>query len=441
MLNESFNTSEIAKSIKGHVKVELFDAKSGKLIEKQEKHNFIANHGIEYFEYLQRINFKDQISVLGPAGADEDYGTINVYDRLVLTSSTKAEDSTNEWGMSGNLVGYSDKTVYSGADVLRGTPNASLCENEDDHSTWVFDWPTHAALGTIGSVAWIHNKTAGQYEAIHQPIFVTSTLTEYSSTAITPGYTARRPDGSVFVAAGTTINGYDSSYQSAGSFGSINALGICWDEANSRLWVISSTQIAAYDSSGSLVVGPLAVTNRTYKGLTFDGTNLWTIVGTSVYGISTAGADVFNFPVDMTSNTYQYANPVALHDIVYDASISRLYIVFRLEGSSYAQNNNFVSAKTYDTSGNIDGMWISLSPYYNNAKRTANNFVAGIGYFDLVEEQKLFYMGSLGTGYPTGNIACTLRIDGMGSRALLSSPIVKTDEQTLRITYRMDYPV
>lgn len=445
MFEENINISGVSDSIKGHVTVELFDGATGALIEKQEKHNFIANQGKEYFQYLQRINFKDQISALAGAGYDTDYGAQNVFNRLVLTDSTKPEDSTNEWHMTGNLVGYSEKTVYSGPDVLRGSPNISLCESTATYTQWVFDWPTHAAIGTIGSIGWHHTAVKGAYESINENIFITTTLTSNTPVGISPGYITRRPDGSILVGSGTTITNCDTNYVSAGSFGSVSVRGIAWDDANSQVWVISNNQLVAYDMSGNVVVGPVAITSRSYVGLCYDGTDFWTFASGSVYRISTAGADLASFPIDMSVSPDAGANhpssPV-VHDLVLSPTNNKLYVIFRLTGASFYQNNNFISAKVYDTSGNKVDMWVSFVPFYNNARRTSptNNYVVGTAYFDIVDENNLLLLGNLGSTYPGGNNASIMRLDGMGSRVRLASPITKDDTQTLRITYRVDYP-
>lgn len=303
MLNDSIDTTGAIDKIRGHVTVELFDAKSGKLVDKQEQHNFIANSGKEYLRYLQRANFKNQISTLA-TGADVDKIPINPFEAIALTDSTKTEDSANEWIMLGKLVGYSTKATYAGADTKRGTPSGSLSETTSTYTKWVFDWPVHSANGTIGSVGWMPAIYKNQWEYSNDyNVFCADELNN-SSTLISykasPFAQHARPmayanSNLMFFANGTTTTSYDANLATINSFSTINASGIAWDSSNSKLWVISGSQIASYSSTGTVIDAPISITTRSYRGLTFDGTNLWTLVGTQAHCINTSGADVSNF--------------------------------------------------------------------------------------------------------------------------------------------------
>jgi hypothetical protein len=138
--------------VKGTVKLELFDALTGKKTYEAKTENII-NSIVSKYAFMDYFYGK----IKGDRGISY-YAAPFQY--MVLTDYKGIEDAEIEF-YKGNLVGYGDKTTaYSGPDTLRGTIN--LAESNLDLSGnglvhFVFDFPTHAANGTFESLWWVNN--------------------------------------------------------------------------------------------------------------------------------------------------------------------------------------------------------------------------------------------------------------------------------------------
>lgn len=434
MLNESFNTSSFIDKIRGHVTVELFDAKSGKLVEKLEKHNFIANSGKEYLRSRQRSNFKNQISVLN-ATADTDVAPVECFNSIALTDSVLTPDPASEWAIPGKLIGWANKSTYSGPDLFRGTPNGTLSTTSTASTKWVFDWPIGAANGTIGSISWGNNVGSTEF------ISSSSYLSQRSFPGVRP--IAYANANLLFGGSGTTVTSYDASMNQITSFTTINCNGIAWDSLNSKLWVISGSQIAAYSQTGTVINPPVTITTRSYRGLTFDGTKLWTtvIADPAIYSFATTGGSyvsTFNVPIETYENALTYWVNSG-RDICWDSSTNSLILFM----GTYVRNGGYQRMRRYDTSGNEIGVLTSInawdgSSYQNNYLYNYYNYDSyyATTYYDIIDKDTIICPVYLNVGT---NLIYKIRLDGMGSRVLLPSTITKTNAQTLRVTYQMDY--
>jgi hypothetical protein len=451
MLNDTLNTSEVVKKVKGKVTVELIDAKSGEVVEKQEKDNFIANNGIEYLQYLQRKNFKDQISQLGPAGADKDYEPFNPFEIIVLTDSVAATAPNDEMSVPGKMIGYSTKDTYSGPDTLRGTPNAGLCETSSTATKWVFDWPTQSANGVIGSVCWSRYRIPYGNFPTPSPVNRGTTLLTQKLTSISGRPIAYASSSLLFAGTtNTTVSKYDDQLSVIGSFTTINIKGIAWDDNNSKLWVISDTHIASYSQTGALIDGPTIITNRNYRGLTFDGTDLWTLVDWQVFRIASNGNDISNF--DSYLGQLTTINLEGAHDISYNSATNQLEVACYGRYANYGSHSSHDIIHSFSMNGEASSLSIQLTPYFHGVQvnyHSVNGVADPQSYFDIIDTQHRLFLKNINNTYSSpsaynifigpGWQLQTLRIDGMGSRALLPSPITKTSAQSLRITYQMDY--
>lgn len=471
MIGETLDTNQLIDGIQGNLTVELRDADTEKVVEKVETKNFIAQSAVRYLKYMQRANFfKDQISVLN-ANADVDYAWPTPQDHLVLSSTTAATDSANEWYMFGKLIGYAGKYTYSGVDPLLGSPNATLSEATSTYTKWVYDWPTNAGNGTIGSIGWMSGVSSVRATASYGSRFYSScSIQDTKSTGLTPySSIARKSSTEYFLGdlSAPSITTADQNFASTGSFSvgaqfkaSTSLTGITWDSGSNRLWVLglnasNAPIICSYNAAGVLQSGPTTITNRSYLGLTFDGTALWSLTGTNstftVYKISTAGADVSNFSINLGTA------PIPSYDetpyaIACDISTQTLYVTtWARSGSGYggstAIGDTLYTAsaiRAYDTAGNEAMIPASLAAWrptsasrvWLTAPQDNNNQVFAA---DIVMIDKNQFLAPVRTTIGGTSAIQRILLDGMGSRALLPSPITKTNAQTLRITYQMDY--
>ncbi len=501
MLEEQFSTSRLVQGIEGKVTAELFDAKTGNLVQREETHNFIAKPAIDFLHQAQRTVFKRGIYTLN-SSLMQDYQLLDKSNsHIVLTDLADAEDPENETHFYGRPIGWASRTVYSGADTLRGTVNVSLSGATPEQCTWVFDWPTNAATGVIYSVGWAkgsHNTAA----AYMQPSFVSSENGTYyqqygSASSVVNRYGAyqyralcKGPDDTYFGAAYSpdyTIYSLDSTMQRVGSFticsaGITNntyykyANGLAWDDENQKLWILGTNgKVASFSSNGSMIGSPITLPSVAdvfkYKGIAWDGQYLWvgdnnstsTTASSSVgklWQINPAdGSVVSSFTIPVTpysSNSSSY-----MTDISYDPEHSLLWIRI---GSQYtsASNNQILAFTLSGQPAALSVMLVAwdvqqgssegyIYPSYGSFAQSTNTGT----YDSYPSAASLTYVGSDSTTHggmeytgdnkfvcsSTSNSGCivVLKANGLGSRALLSSPISKTNSQTLRITYRVNF--
>jgi len=174
--------------VKGHVRIELYDAKTGELTDEQEGDNFIANFILtKALKQAQKALFVPQCynnSAALPLLKSASSSTNNydgMFRYLVLTNSTDDESPSTETGLSGNIIGYADRVPYVGADVLKGTINQVESYANEDKAHWVFDFGTDKANGTIGSVSWVY-KYPETPATLNTPPLALGTNLEYVGT-------------------------------------------------------------------------------------------------------------------------------------------------------------------------------------------------------------------------------------------------------------------
>lgn len=433
------------------VTVQLRDSLSGKLVDEAHGENFSANQVIRHAKWQQRNAFKAGISTMG--SSDTDYSPHQATQALVLTDSGLSEDSTNEWQMPGNLLGYALKSTYAGSDIFRGTPNVTQLEATSASTKWVFDWPTNAGNGTIRSVGWIGYQTV-QTSVTDPWLMASATVEQTWSSAVNALYFTRASNTLSFACTGTASTSVvvmDAAYAQTttfnvnGQFTAIN--GLAWDSGNNFVWVIgtnnSAKRIAAYNSSGVLQTGPYTLTTRTYGYLAYDGTSLWsTTKGTgtahTAWKISTTdGSDVSNFTFNTATNSVASPGLAAyVCGLCWDPIYSRLWV----RQAPYSPGSTCVMS-SFNTSG--DKQTLDISPMLYSPSAGAYNiyssyFTVGVSSrdFDMIDGNQ-FVMPNFDTA--SVNSVLRVRVDNLGTRSLLSSPVVKANTQTLKVIYTINY--
>lgn len=444
------STNHIFKS---KVTLQLRAADTGRVIEERVGSNFTANQAIRYAKWLQRQQYKTGLSSI--ATTDTDYQQHPATDALVLTDSTLNPDPTNEWTMPGKLVGYATKATYAGSDIFRGTPNTAQLDAQTTYTKWVFDWPTNAGNGTINSVGWVSNFFSSSATDGSGPCFFSgSTIEQTWTTPQIWRYLARANANLSFGNLGNTvIYVLNSTYQQNTTFnvsGQFTAVrGIAWDSGNSFLWVIgdngAARRIAAYNSAGVLQTGPYTLTTRSYVALAHDGTKLWTTSQISnenftMWSLSTSdGSDVSNFNFSTYNNTapgnnFGYNNVAGL---CWDSASQRLWVKTTYTNTGYWGQAGIAPGRAgamyaFDTSGNKVMLDVSLAAW--NPSTVAQILLWGSNEYtdiDIIDSSQ-FVTGRGTTMY-------RFRLDGMGTRYKLDSPVVKSNAQTLKVIYQINY--
>lgn len=416
-----------SKLFSGKIKIEVRDAISGRLQQVQECSNFASNQTNEYGKWLQRNALKAGMSALGIP--DVDYSPHQAANAMVLTDSTIAEDATNEWYMSGKTIGYGLKATYAGTDIWRATVATLQLSATDSEVKWVFDWPSHAAVGTIGSVGWVDSQQQGLSDTV--PTF-RSTMTRMQDYS-TNGNWARFAYADNTLSFGNTgntvisvLNGVfaqTTTFNVSAQFSAVR--GLAWDRVNEFLWVIgdnggSVRRIAAYNSAGVLQTGPFTVTNRNYICLAFDGTDLWSITQDSGSNHTAWKLNVIDGS-DMTNFGFA-TNPSA---VVCGLAWDRFKNIF------WMRYSGTTGVQAWDTSGNKKAVEISTSVYTPSAGNYYTNLSSAYD-LDLISQNEIVFPQAT-------NMVYRCRLDGLGTRALLPTPVTKNNTQTLRLIYQINY--
>lgn len=500
MLEEQFSTSRLVQGIEGKVTAELFDAKTGNLVQREETHNFIAKPAIDFLHQAQRTIFKKGIYTLN-SSAMKDYQLLDKQNaHIILTDLGDVEDATNETHMYGKPVGWASRdSTYTGADSMRGTVNASLSNATPNSVTWTFDWPTQAANGVIRSCGWV--KGSYYNSGNDSPTFATddtpggsrcstaSRIVECYAVSSSPNYSLICSDGSggyfavrgdtttIYNLSDTLIQNTSFSVSSAGLGNYIR--GIAWDNTNSKLWVLGyNGKIASFTKAGIVVNSALSIaatgTVTSYMGMTYDGQYLWIADNTNAslssgsgtgkfWQISSTSGDVVSsFTIPMKGPNTAYLPRIT--DISFDPIRSVLW-ARRSVTYPYQSYVGYPRIDAYSLTGEpaaasvmTDGIWSAGYPAgmnylsyfgassgtdtYSDYSYNTSTMMTDVGG----EGRACEYLGdntfmlAIGSGsYSTSRWLAKVIADGMGSRALLPSPIVKTSSQTLRITYRVDF--
>ena len=206
------------KPVRGFALVELFNEYGKKVLEEKTE-NTITFYETDRMKWRLKQDFYSghPSSVLREPVYPLNYIILDSYGgQISLDSMLKNTEY---------IVGWADKTPYSGADTLRGTINIAESYTTNGLVHWVFDWATHSGNGTIQTIMWKD----------------TTQLTVISSFA--------SPDSSP----------YD----------------LTWDGTN--LWLAGDINSSIYklNPNTGAVISSFASPDRYPSGLAWDGTNLW----------------------------------------------------------------------------------------------------------------------------------------------------------------------
>jgi len=441
--------------VKGSGKIELFDER-GKLQERVPFENFIAPPGMVRIQNRTRSALQGSLPTLQNEFTFADRVPIDTFTHVVLTDDDSEEDPENERFWKGNLIGWSNQTQFAGADVYRGTPNAAESVATPESVTWVFDWPTHAAIGEIASVCFvgigIETDTSTSPPVLSSPIWID----RWKVISPPPGYWHRgigqglvRAHGIIVLWASSSgpdiIQRFDptdlSEIETLQIVDTSNAdqhTGICYDGTNYfsvrgadggalKSFVRIDGTTGAVTTLGSTLGSSLSST-RWNLGLSPDGDELllWTSHdnfglrrylksdGSLIGTISGPGP----LPQRIASD---YDNGVVWFGAVpYDLTTwtpivstwGRLGTVYWNSASQVGFNTSLTPDGVYCGNGEFGGVSDSASQ------------VSGGPWGSAAEADKLLFVG---------------RRAGLGSRALLPSPVTKTALQTLKLTYTFSF--
>jgi len=408
--------------LRAEVLLELFDADTGRKVADSGGENYISPAGLAFARWKTRDAYMNGMSTIG----NQDTAPGDPFRQVYLSDSGATIDTGSDHP-EGAVIGWADKTAYSGSDPYRGGPNVTECEADLDRAKWVFDWSTSAAIGTIKSVGWCYSIRApgGTY----LPSFSTdpddTTPLNGSSMAST-----LMPSGLVY--RGTTGTTQPKlidpvTLANAGDFGptpvQVNAgmvgiKGAAHDGVS--MYVVGAAAAATIwkfplpTGTGAVTATSITVPGATnLQGIAYDGTMLWVAdkgTGKMFRVDKTTGAIDRQFSISTDGVCSVSFNPARNTLLLTDGVSSPVTL-----GSYFTE---------FDLDGNVVGR---IVPPASAGVPTTYNIVPLGGTAYLFD----YYNGSF-TRLERNDVK-------VGSRILLPSPVTKSSLQTMKLTYTFTY--
>ena len=261
---EEIINSKKAKPARGFVTVQLFD-EFGRILQEEKTENKMTHLVTNRMKWRLRQDFYH--------GHPKSTLTEPAYplDCIILDSTTDTTIYDTLLKNIGKIIGWSDKTNYSGTDTFRGTINAAESYTNNERVHYVFDWPTHAANGTFQTIEW-GGVSGNAYKSI--------TVSSFSATGKITGLAldgtnlwVADDDGKMIYKLNPSTGEVKSSF----SIQVRNIQGLAWDGSN--LWIIeisySNSIIHKLNPNNGEIVSSFTIPNSYLQGITWDGTNLW----------------------------------------------------------------------------------------------------------------------------------------------------------------------
>jgi len=378
--------------------IQLFDSK-GNPVKESMSHNIVN-------EFSNRQAFACFFyDLIRRSGIVLSYR--NPFTNLMLTDYDGNENA-NELGLRGNLIGWANKnTAYSGSDTLRGTINLSESQTSNDNRTGlitlVFDFPTHAANGTINSVWWMYGGSS-DYRYHGYPYWA------YTNSSMTTNYD--------------------------------------WACDGDYIYAANNSNIARYNMDTSTGV-PVDVSNidTNIRGIEFDGVYFWLYDATSkkVYKCNTAFQVQAQFTASAVTGTF---TSLTVHsDKIFIATTTSLYIYnvtgdlqttkssadYGLATISRVKANNAYCHITGDNKGRYAGF---LAP---NGDLIFKINVSGESSWSAYCFLRKPEYNNSRLIIARVSIDCNhYIIGGIGAHTKLAAPVVKTAANTMKVTYTFD---
>jgi len=398
--------------IKGYANVYLYNARTGKLELEAHTPNIIYPEVYEWLRSYQWDKF-----CTGAYNKTNSYGGYWEMDNIYLSTSSRPEDervniltfnttSTSD-GNPGVLIGWANKSTYTGSDTQRGTPNTAESYANNSQIHWVFDWPTHAANGTFQTLIW-GNKFAPYFDTVMSKKIGISTPSSAGFDITT--------DGTYIYA----IDGWRTLYK-------IMPDGTVLGSVNTGISVPDT-----YSSIGITYLSPylyaLLCNGKLYQ-ITTDGI----IISTKNLGISTNSQHGFGLATD---GTYLYA--MSVENKFYKISTDGIVI------DTYTTNLNLSSPYQAGFSMHyIEPFFYTYAPNYYNYKLSSTGEILA-----SISSPETPGGATIGITYLNGYLYA-LKYDGTlykwkfgdhyFARTLLAAPVTKTDQQTMKVQYNFVY--
>lgn len=415
-------------NIKGYAKVQLFDAKTGKLKHEQEGENFITHATKASMKAFQARQI-----FMGRNGAvyNEKYdiplqdGTWNTvhsesgnqgpFQHIVLTDDARVEDAATQQRVAGNFLAYANAhDVYAGTDAVRGTININETKALAalDKISYVFDFATDVANGTFQSI-WFtpYNidsdadiaSTNGIAKITPQHVQAAEAVNNYPEFFFDGDFIYTTHNFNIYAQSVTT-----DEYALISTTPAPNYIDhICRDAVSGLFYCASSS------SSVLLIYSP--------------GTDTWTTSATgspnTTQMITAYGGYIFtnNVNAPVTFRRILVSDNTQFDD--WSLGLSESCRVFFVDATGY---HFFTATKYYKAN-----TWGGAVTFQRHIGIPSNNYIGTwdnkIGGIDYRGDRTVFYTYDLDIENATA-----------ASRKLLPAPVTKTAGEVMKITYTFE---
>ena len=392
--------------IKGRANVYIYNARTGALEVEAHTPNIIYPEVYQWLRSYQWDKF-----CTGAFNKTNSYSGYWEMDNIFLTASDKPETerinilnyNATGTGNPGQLIGWANKSTYSGTDTQRGTPNPVETYANNSRVHWVFDWPTHAANGTFQTIIW--------------------------------GNTLDRPDGVILETINTVLTS-----ESFGC-GMVYVDGYLYVTKGIDMYKMTTSGDVLYQVQLESPYGTKRYTPITYDGTYFIGVGHYN----NFYKVDYNGTLVQRFsPGIPTRSYYDQLGITCDGTYLYALTKDGEFYTMDLNGTILSSTNTGIYNDASGFNLTNDGTYIyAWGGSYGIYKLTFDGIVVGVG-----NHGSPAYAWPNGLAYFNDSI---WSIDRFGvlrkhefavryfARTLLAAPVTKTNQQTMKIQYDFVY--
>lgn len=414
--------------VKGRATIDLFD-KRGKLVEHIKKNNYVHPKALEY---IGKVSAYNQFGL----SWNNHTGSHTMMRGLMLTDNSRPADATKDFHIAGNLIGVGAINNTSADSKLRGAFNSGESILRADYKKLVYDFPTNAGNGTFQSIYTLphdYNSSISEEQLgymmggyIGAPLSIP--LTHHFSSSNTCSY-IKFLERRLFFWYQTTLHVYNFNIPSI-------KIGLPTKEYEELL----DKQVYTL----SFNIDSLTVANGYiyYK----SGTEIYRAPidtpasAVEIANISIPSGHSFNSSAIMYNentgkfyfSTYQYNNGWYYYLLEYDSNFNFLTTLDNAIGA-VSRNSDFIR-------GTVDNILTATSymqydfdrKTYNHQllSRNNNNYYSPMFSFD--DKYTIYFYGI------NSNLTMYLCArPTFFSRVALDSPVTKTSQNTMKITYEI----
>lgn len=417
---------DLTKNLHGHVRVELRDRWTGRVVDSREKDNLVTNA-------VQKLMLT---AMWSNAGGSKDW--IPLYSRplggLFLFDGTLTESADNiSFPPSAKLVAYAGQ-IGNTSEAIGGSFNGEESVPTANGFTTVWDFATSQANGTIASLA----RSSYAFSVFPAGILTGNELYSFVSGDLLPtgfavsNFTYLGYDDTnkyIYFTLNSTVSVGGVSYSSATIYrakANLSALGVFFGFADTSTWEVVKTLTS---SDGSTNARWYTYDQYAQNFVWKSGQTLHIVALDGTHTTKTLSGSTDPYKLAVTENYYWTTNTAG--DTVY-----------RYDKTNTANVQAITANCTYLAPGDNDIMfgWNSaiVSIIYPDKSVVNKSKVTTTG-FPALSFRKIgpFYSWSSGVGSSTAAHQLYPTSHYLGTIANLDNPVTKASSQTMKVTYTL----